>query len=449
MTAFSESSRKLVHMGVGLCALLLPWLSWQQAAICAAAALAVNLFVLPRLAGHWLFRPDELAGRRPAGIAIYPASVLALIVVFRSRIDLTAIAWVVLAVGDGVATLVGRRLGARAPRWPWNPDKRIAASAAFLVCAAAAGIAVAQWTAPAVPVAVPSWFPWVAPPAAALLAMLAETMPVGLDDNVSVPAAAAGVLWGLTLIDGSLAVDALSAAWTRAPAAVAVNGIVALAGWRAGAVSGSGVAGGLAVGLVIWLAAGPAAWSLLLAGFIVAAATSRLGLSRKRLLGIAEQAGGRRGAANAFANCGLGAAAACVGMMSPHAAAASLAMAAALVSGASDTAASEVGKAWGRTTWSPLTRSRVPPGTAGGMSAAGTLGGAAAAAGLAALAASLGIVPASAAWTIAAASIVAMTAEGAIAAALEPGGLVNNDLLNFLQTAIAAALAVALDRAGA
>ena len=55
------------------------------------------------------------------------------------------------------------------------------------LAASAAGVGLALWTRPAVPVDVPAWFPWVVPAAAAVVAMLAETMPVRMDDNVTVP----------------------------------------------------------------------------------------------------------------------------------------------------------------------------------------------------------------------------------------------------------------------
>lgn len=443
---FSESSRQLVHAGAGLFALLLPWLTWPQAAACAAVALGFNLLVLPRLAGDRLFRPGELGRREPAGIVLYPASVLGLILFFRERLDLAAAAWGILAAGDGLATIVGRRFGASTGSWPWNPDKSYAGSAAFFAFASAAGVGLALWTMPALPVTVPAWFPWVAPVAAAFVAMLAETMPVRMDDNITVPAAAAAVLWAFTLVDTSLVGRAGDVIAERAPLAWLVNGVVALASWRARAVSTSGVVGGLAVGLVIWLAAGAPAWLLLFASFLVAAVTSRLGLRRKRALGIAQEGGGRRGAANALANCGLAAAAGVVGLVSPHAATAAVAMVAALVSGAADTAASEVGKAFGRATWSPLTMARVAPGDIGGISGPGTLGGVLAAGLLSACAAALGLVPASAIGALVVASAAAMLAESVLGATLEPRGLVNNDLLNFLQTVVAAFVAVALAR---
>src|SRR6186997_987036 len=115
-----ERARKLVHIGFGLCALTLRYLSWPQAALVAAAALFFNVLVLQRLAGH-LFRPREHSRGADAGIILYPAAVLALVLVFRERLDIVAGAWAILAFGDGVATIAGR--GRAGLPIPWNPRK--------------------------------------------------------------------------------------------------------------------------------------------------------------------------------------------------------------------------------------------------------------------------------------------------------------------------------------
>src|SRR5262249_39630414 len=59
-----------------------------------------------------------------------------------------------------------------------------------------------------------------------------------------------------------------------------------------------------------------------------------------------------------------------------------------LVTASSDTIASEVGKAWGRTTWLIVGWRKVPPGTSGAVSAEGTLAGVTASVLLAGVAAS-------------------------------------------------------------
>jgi len=170
----------------------------------------------------------------------------------------------------------------------------------------------------------------------------------------------------------------------------------------------------------------------------------RLGLQRKKLLGIAEERSGRRGAGNALANCGVATAAAIAVASTPYPAAARLALATALVAGGSDTVASEIGKAWGRSTFLITSLGRVKPGTPGAMSLEGTTAGIVAAFGLAAVAVALGQI----AWNMIAGVVIAATigaiVESVLGATLEGPGILNNDLLNFINTAVAAGVALAL-----
>jgi uncharacterized protein (TIGR00297 family) len=178
--------------------------------------------------------------------------------------------------------------------------------------------------------------------------------------------------------------------------------------------------------------------------FLAAAVTSRLGLARKERLGIAEERGGRRGPGNAIANCGVAAAAAVAAVTTPYGAASLAALVAALTAGGSDTVASEIGKAWGRSTLLVTSCSRVTPGTPGAMSVEGTAAGIAAAFALAATGAALGLIPASAILTIVIAATAGALVESALGATLEGPGILNNDMLNFINTAVAAAVALAL-----
>jgi uncharacterized protein (TIGR00297 family) len=181
---------------------------------------------------------------------------------------------------------------------------------------------------------------------------------------------------------------------------------------------------------------------LLLTAFVVASAVSRIGIARKESLGIAEERGGRRGPGNAIANTGVAACAAALALVGPDRALSELAMTAALTAGASDTVASEIGKAWGRRTFLTTTFRPVPPGTPGAASLEGTVALAVASALLAWLAAALGLIGYEAFPIIVAAAVAASFLEGALGATYEPTGILNNDLLNFVTTASAAAVAV-------
>ena len=143
-----------------------------------------------------------------------------------------------------------------------------------------------------------------------MLAALVETLPVRLDDNISVPATAAAVLWVGSLMTRGVVGGARAAIVAALPWAIGVNALTAWLGYRARTVSLSGAIGGALVGAIIYAGGGAGAWVLLFVTFLAASVTSRLGLERKVLLGIAEERGGRRGAGNAIANCGVAAVAA-------------------------------------------------------------------------------------------------------------------------------------------
>jgi uncharacterized protein (TIGR00297 family) len=119
-------------------------------------------------------------------------------------------------------------------------------------------------------------------------------------------------------------------------------------------------------------------------------------------------------------------------------------MTAALVAGASDTIASEIGKAGGTRTWSMLPPQLVRAGTPGAMSLEGTAAGLFGAAALGALAIVLGLVPPSALLPVVAGSTAGALVESLLAASLEAPGIVNNDVLNFVNTALAAYVAISI-----
>lgn len=460
----AENARQWIHIGSGLVALLLRVLTGWQAAALAALALGFNLLLLPRLGGPRLYRPVDHDRGYSLGILLYPLSVLLLTLAFPSRLDIAAAAWGILAFGDGAATLIGRRFTAEhtknagtkpfsagsaifavpSGRFPWNAEKSIAGTLAFIVCGSAAGVTLACWVRPGVTPTPPLTFAIAAPIAAALLAALVETTPIRLDDNISVPATAGLVLWVASLMTAASVAASRGAILPALPWAIGINTVTGWLGYRAGTVSQSGAIAGTLVGAIIYVGGGPGAWILLLVTFLAASVTSRFGLARKEQLGIAEERGGRRGAGNAIANCGVAAVAAIAAVTTPHAPAALVALVAALTAGGSDTVASEIGKASGRSTFLVTTFRRARAGTPGAMSLEGTAAGLAAAFALAGVGAALGLIPPSAIVAIVAGATTGALVESALGATLEGPGILNNDVLNFINTAVAAAVALAL-----
>jgi uncharacterized protein (TIGR00297 family) len=440
----SEDARKIIHIGFGVCALLLRYITWWEAALVAGTAIAFNLLVMPRV-GHRIYRAGDHARRFTSGIVLYPVAVLFLVLVFSDRLDIAAAAWGILAVGDGMSSVIGKRFGRR--RIPWNREKSVAGSMALFLLGGAAGAALAWWCRPQVIPPAYMWFSLGAPFVAALVAAFVETIPVRLDDNLSVPGSAGAVLWMLALVsEDQLQSFAATAAQLILPAA-AVNIVAAWLGYRAGTVTKAGAIAGATIGTTIAVSTGIAGWLLLTATFLAAATSSRLGVRRKTLLGIAEDRGGRRGAGNAIANTGFAMAAALVSSLTYAHEYALVAFAAALTAAGSDTIASEIGKAWGERTYLVPTLRAVKPGTSGAISLEGTAAGAAGAAILAGVAVLLGILPAVALVPIVIGATIGSFAESLLGATLEAPGILNNDLLNFINTAVAAYAAILLYRA--
>jgi uncharacterized protein (TIGR00297 family) len=436
--SYSETRRQAVHIAMVGWAFLLRVLTWEQAAALAVIALGFNAFVLPRVGGRSIFRPEDLHTGIPAGILFYPFAVLCLILAFRERLDIAAAAWAILAVGDGMATVIGRR--STGERIPWNRDKSWAGTCAFAGCGGVAGVLLCWWTQPNVSVPVPGWFVVAGPLLAAGAAAMVETIRVRLDDNLSVPFAAGATMWVVSLSDGASAVAMLPGVGARLLPAVLVNAGFAAVAFAEGAVTWSGVFAGAAIGVAIYLGAGWEGWVMLLATFASAVIASKVGWQRKASLGIAEEREGRRGAGNALANCLVAAIAAVLAVTTPYQGLAWLALVTALTAGAADTVASEIGKAWGRHTvlivgWRP-----VPPGTSGAVSAEGLIANILAAVGLAAVGAAVGLIAAAAIPMVVVGALAGSFVESALGATLEKPGILNNDLLNFINTAVAVAV---------
>ena len=430
-----ETRRQLLHLVVGLFALLLRWLTWPQAALLASAAVAFNLIVLPRIAPRVL-RDRERSRGWTSGVVLYPLAVLGLILAFRSQLHLAATAWAILAAGDGMATLVG--VNVASARLPWNRHKSVAGLAAFILFGTAAAVGVMWWTAPATP---DSWM-FATAAIAAVVAGFAETAPIALDDNLTVPVMAAAVLWSTGTINPTVVWEHVTALDVNTWALLGLNAAVAVLGYAARTVTIAGALTGAIIGALIIVGTGLAGWVVLIATFVAASITTRLGHARKARAGIAEDRGGRRGPGNAIANTGVAAWAALVAGGSVDPSLPYLAMVAALVTAGSDTVASEVGKSYGRTTWLITSLERVRPGTTGAISLEGTLAGVVSAVLLALVGAWMALVPMSAVLLVAAAATVASLIEGVIGATIEARGMLTNDVVNFVNSGIGAGLAI-------
>jgi uncharacterized protein (TIGR00297 family) len=355
--------RKTLHILFGLFAFTLKWLPWWAAAVVAFCAILGNWLLLHRIFGKGVARHER---GWDVGIVLYPTAVLLLILFFRNQLEIAAVAWTTLAFGDGVATVVGKRM--RIASLPWNRDKSVGGLVAFLVAGAAAGIAVTAWLGRGelrdVLVAV-------------VIAGIVETLPLRVDDNITVPFAAAVTLAVLS-IEPALAY----VPWPRTKVWLIINTILALAGWALRTVDFSGFVGGWFLGAVIIVGGGWPLYVALLAFFIIGTITTKIGYARKARIGLAQEKEGKRGFTHAFSNTGVAAICAIAVTriartpVSTAVAITPLFMAiASLATAAADTTASEIGQLIGRRAFLPLTLRRVAVGTEGAISIEGTAAG--------------------------------------------------------------------------
>jgi uncharacterized protein (TIGR00297 family) len=361
--ATNELLRKSLHIAIGFGAIALKWLPWHLAALVCVAAIFSNWLLLHRIFGK---RVARHARGFDEGTILYPVAVLLLVLVFRDRLHYAAIAWVMLAFGDGVATLAGKWM--RIAPLPWNRDKSWGGLLTCFLASAIAGIAIAYFLDYRHPIVVLI---------AAAAAAITESLALHVDDNLTVPFAAS-----VALVVGGMAPDLplLMGPHGGVPWLIA-NGALAISAYFLRSVSFSGAIGGWFLGALLILCAGWPMYVALLVFFVIGTAATKLGYQRKLEKGLAQEGEGRRGFSHAFSNVGV--AAICAIAVSRMAQVSDLTLIigtylagiASLATAAADTTATEIGQLIGRRAFLPLTLRRVPAGTEGAVSIEGTLAG--------------------------------------------------------------------------
>jgi|GEM_PF-3941352 len=369
--------RYLVHAGALLWALALPW-SPPVAWLLFLAFFALANLVLPA----WL--PWVLPADRPGSGHLetvhYPAAVLAGFIGFAVPSPALEaghpwyawplLAWATLALGDPWLSYWHRRLS-RGPSLPWNERKRVLPLILTLVTVTPL-LTWFFWAKMGLPWA------WCAP--AIAMALIAETIWVGVDDNWLIP-------FTVCLVAGF---HYASSELSRMPPAHAVLSAVlplafAVIGYARRRLTVGGAFLGW-LGSLVLFSAHPALFFLLCGFFLLGIAATAYGMPSKERRGIAENRQGQRGMAEVFGAMGLAVWTAPLALITRHLggteteiAQACLIPAAAWIAKGMDTVSSEIGKAVGGPTYSPTALRRVPPGTVGGWSLAGSLAGVAAA----------------------------------------------------------------------
>jgi uncharacterized protein (TIGR00297 family) len=423
-------------------ALLLPFLTWVEAAGAALAALAFNLLILPRLELNLGKQASVAEGERApvqwTGIVAYPVSVLVLVLLFGRRMEVVGAVWAIMALGDGFASVAGETL--RGPAVPWNRGKTWSGFAAFVAAGTLGSYALARWIAPSFP----GQRLLLICGATAVVGAVVETLPIGLDDNISVPLICGSFMYCALLIEGSALASNMPYLGVRVLLAIGINAVFALAALAIRVVNRSGAAMGFLMGAAIYMSYGYKSFLVLLAFFVIGSVATRLGYARKAARGVAEGRRGARSWREATANT-LAAAFFSILIITTHYEAAFLvAFIAALAEAAGDTISSEIGQWLSGRTYMITTLKPVPAGLDGGISAAGTLAGIGASALVVAVGFALGLCRPGTA-------VVAFIAAGAgnifdsyLGATIERRGLVGNGMVNFAGTSFAGGLALAI-----
>ena len=204
---------------------------------------------------------------------------------------------------------------------------------------------------------------------------------------------------------------------------------------------------GAILGVLVWGTLGWRGYLIVIFYFLVGSGLTFVRMEQKESEGIAEERSGMRGAGNVWSSA-LAAAICAIATLfvpDPIKQLFVLGYVASFCTKLSDTTASEIGKAYGKTTYLITTLKPVSRGTEGAVSLEGTIAGAFASVVLAVIAwiigliSSIGIV-----WCVVAA-FIATTIESLIGATLESRlPWLTNDLVNFINTVIGAIAAMLL-----
>ena len=201
------------------------------------------------------------------------------------------------------------------------------------------------------------------------------------------------------------------------------------------------------LGTLLWGCLGPPGWGLVVMYFLLGSLATRVGFRQKQKRGLAEGRGGRRGPENVWGSAATGALLAVLVDLAPAPWRTLLLVGfvASFAAKLADTLGSEIGKQWGRHTWLITTLRLVPPGTEGAISVEGTLASVLGSAVMALVGLGLGLLDGYAAVILVAlAGLAATLVESLIGATLQ-GRLdwLTNEMVNGLQTAVAALMAMA------
>jgi uncharacterized protein (TIGR00297 family) len=434
---YSEDLRQVEHLFPISFAFLLKFLSWPQALAMAFCALLYGAFISGRF---WppTQRPEEKQAGFSPGKVIYAISIIGLILLFPDEMYIVAAVWANLSVGDAVSNLVGRNFG-RA-RLPWNREKTWLGLFGALVSSSMVAFLLILWTGFPTAQRHPVILALIYAVSCASVCSFTETLPLPIDDNLTICLAGAAWLGWLTRASWPESWN-----WRALGAGLAICILAAAVAWLLKTVSLSGVFWGIPVGSVIYFSLGPRGFTLLATFFVLGSLFSRMGYKRKHLVGVAQDNWGRRSGRHIWGKGVAAFMAAIAALFMVHKELALLAYVAALSTSLFDTTATELGQLLGKRPVSMATLKPVPRGTPGAVSLAGSSLGLAAGAIIVGEGYVFGLVTLWGALWAMAAAVIAAHLEGYLVSR-HSAAPVSGAWMNALHTTVAMLIALVLAR---
>jgi len=174
----NENFRQLVHIGL-FSLVFSPFIfnRIQMAGILAVLFLLASLLVPRSKFRIWFFRSSEK--KYSAGASIYFLVLIFLVLFF--PLPAVIAGWSALSLGDGFATIIGLKYGQK--KLPWNNKRSYAGSMAFMVSTFFGIVLTMSFLIPGLN------FSYILAMAlfSGLVGALIESLPLKIDDNLSVP----------------------------------------------------------------------------------------------------------------------------------------------------------------------------------------------------------------------------------------------------------------------
>lgn len=199
------------------------------------------------------------------------------------------------------------------------------------------------------------------------------------------------------------------------------------------------------LGVIVWGTLGWRGYTVVLFYFLVGSTVTKIGLERKEAEGIAEKRSGVRGPENVWGSAFGGTICALLTLITPEPWTGLLVLGyvASFSTKLADTTASEVGKAYGKTTYLITTLQPVARGTEGAVSLEGTIAGIVAAGAIALLGWAIGSIDLLGVLYCVLATFIATNIESLIGATLQSRWQwLTNEVVNGINTAIGAIIAI-------